>query len=587
MNNFTADSTQIDDDGITALRSFFSPSLCLVQKFETGGSCPIFDGDIWVYEQGQKNKNNGFTNKIPVQIKSSQREWKDNETFPIKKAELQNYRKVGGIIFLRPIFKSVTDYKIYVKSLLPVDITEILLNAKIGPKSVSVQVEYCENVEKLELLIDYFLENQKHQFAFDWNKKEDISIGKDESLVLKAMGKKNDRKMLFNSYMYIKDKRGHLITTSGRMSSFEELHSSSVLVGDKEFFKSYKIRMEKEKDILILNSVLEIELNKEKAKTSITAEGNTSFIDLLNAMKFMKEVSSKGEFHTDDGIKASLDGEFAVDEFFKFIHDADTLLDKYKIDKSRLLFSDVVANETVITMLSEKMARAKKSKKDIVFDLKNLFNKKLLLCLRKVKGDEYSCVDFVLDNLEDGVFHVDDIKCSKYIYLLAISKGELHEYIDIFLENEEAVISDLKTSYTLEQFVAYNNFALECIKGYDKYQALSVLSMAKDILSFLNKDETAEYNKKIIFVNNCQVLYRMKLLSDAEKVRLADLKKDLEKLSEVCCLNLLLDEITEFEDSFKQLSTEEQENFKSWPIWNLYIDNLGDNSIVNTKIPSD
>jgi hypothetical protein len=364
MNNFTADSTQIDDDGITALRSFFSPSLCLVQKFETGGSYPIFDGDIWVYEQGQKNKNNGFTNKIPVQIKSSQREWNENETFSIKRVELQNYRKVGGIIFLRPIFKSVTDYRIYVKFLLPVDITEILVKAKNGAKSISLELEYCENVEELELRISYFLENQKHQFDFDWNKKEDISIGENESLVLKAMGKKNDRKMFLNSYVYIQDNRGHLITTAERMSSFQHEHKSSVLVGNKEFFKSYKIRMEKEKDILILNSVLEIELNKKKAKTSITAEENTSFIDLLNAVKFMKEISSQGEFHTDDGvINASMDGDLATDEFFMFVNNASALLDKYKIDKRNLLFSDIAANETVITMLSEKRAKATKSKR--------------------------------------------------------------------------------------------------------------------------------------------------------------------------------------------------------------------------------
>ncbi len=566
-----ANTANVDRNGVAAINNFLSESSCLVSAIRSGDKDPLFDGEILVYDEKNKDENKGFVNSVKVQVKSSQKKINPRETFSMKRMDLEKYRNVGGIIFFRPIFKSVTDYRIYVKVLLPVDITEILQKAKNGSKSISVELHYCEHVAKLELLINHFLENQKHQFDFDSEAKGNITIGEDEYLVLKAMGKKNDRKMFFNSYMYIKDKRGHLHPTSGRISSFEPKYNASVLVGEKEFFKSYKIRMQKSNDVFVLNSALEIELNKESIKTSITADENTCFIDLLDAIIFMQAVASQGEFHTADGaVKDKIDGTFDNDGLLKFLSDTNCLLDKYKIDKDNLLFSDVIANETVTTMLTEKRGKANNATTNVVLDIKDFFTKKLLLVLIKLNDGSYSCRDFILDNLEDGVFHVDNIKCSKYIYLFAVSEGKLHEYIDIFVGNEESILSDLKENYTSDQFSFYNNFSLECIKGYDKNQASSILDIAKEILVFINQNETLTDNKEIITINNYQVLYRMNLLSDDDKRNMYNLKKASSNVLEICCLNILLDNFIEFEDAFNELSKEKQENFKTWPIWKLY-----------------
>jgi len=573
MNNFTADSTQIDDDGITALRSFFSPSLCLVQKFETGGSCPIFDGDIWVYEQEQKNKNTSFINKIPVQIKSTNRMWNKKETFSIRKTELQNYKKVGGMFFLRPIFNSVIDYKIYVKLLLPVDITEILLKAKEGTKSVSVELDYCETIEALEVLVHHFLENQKHQIDFNWNEPENISISEGECIVLKTMGKKNDRKMIFNSYVYIQDKRKHQHPTLGRLSSLENEYNSTVLIGEQVFFKSYKIRHQKGNDILVLNSALEIELNKEKTKTSITADETTRFADLLDAMKFMQAVASKGEFHTADGaIEASIGGDFGNEEFLNSLIDTDCLLDKYTIDKNNLKMSDIEKHNQLITILTQEKAVLKSHEKDRCLKVRTFFNRKILLVFDRINGQNYSCSDFMF--LEDA-FGIEKCgakyKINRCISLITtLPHGELAKFIEILEGYEDIIISDVKEKYTTDLFDEYNNLALECIRGYDILGKSSILQIAKELFSFMQDTETEPQRTAIITINNYQVLYRINSLSHDDHKHIHEQKKASSNILEICCLNILLDNFIEFEDGFKDLSEEDQEKFKVWPIWKLY-----------------
>lgn len=54
-------------------------------------------------------------------------------------------------------------------------------------------------------------------------------------------------------------------------------------------------------------------------------------------------------------------------------------------------------------------------------------------------------------------------------------------------------------------------------------------------------------------------------------IALIDIKKRNDTNVQVkCCVLLLLDSKREFNHEFQKLNSYEQEEFKGWPIWNLY-----------------
>ncbi|TGL15009.1 hypothetical protein [Leptospira meyeri] len=101
--------------------------------------------------------------RIPIQVKCSNRDYKEIEKFSLEKADLNNYLNDGGILFIKSIYREITEYKIYLKLLLPLNIKEILSKSPADKDTVSVELKLVSNIEEFETYCKHFLENQPLQ----------------------------------------------------------------------------------------------------------------------------------------------------------------------------------------------------------------------------------------------------------------------------------------------------------------------------------------------------------------------------------------------------------------------------------------
>lgn len=94
---------------------------------ETNDKVPIWDGEIWLYDNINQS-NEYFKGKIPVQIKgiSVDSFSKKSRKYRLERSHLEAYLKEYGTMFFVVEIIDSDRTKIFFKSLLPVDIDEVL-----------------------------------------------------------------------------------------------------------------------------------------------------------------------------------------------------------------------------------------------------------------------------------------------------------------------------------------------------------------------------------------------------------------------------------------------------------------------------
>lgn len=115
------------------------------------------------------------------------------------------------------------------------------------------------------------------------------------------------------------------------------------------------------------------------------------------------------------------------------------------------------------------------------------------------------------------------------------------------------------------------DFLLDLLIEYDKTNDKRLLEVAE---AFYKNDSIMNSGISMI-INKYQILKRMHYLSIDEKEEIIQLKnKNQEKYDFVCCANLLIDNIAEFEYYFKKLKKGEQEKFIKYPIIKFYSNDI-------------
>jgi len=574
--------SKIEKHGVRKIGDFLMPCNWLDDDFDINDKTISFDGRIKVYKKDgvvRNFKKDDFTDLIDVQIKSSYRKYNKDEKFSICKADLKNYKKVGGIIFVQVVFSDLENYRIYAIPLLPVNITKLLSRMKSN-NTISVKLSYYENLEDFEALIDFFLENKIHQYCLS-SETYNILPSKDnpKKVVFKYFGKfRNSTDLVFSdlSFAYGEDERGDLHPITSEVSSVCRKHVGAIVVNGVEYFKSYTTKRTRGDHVeIIFNTVLSAKLIDKSLKLHFSSDQGSCFVDTVESLNFMKNVCTYGSFKSKDGslVCTTIINPVKIDEkLLMVLNNANSLLDRYRIDKKNITISMMSKHEEKINILSKNRFEFTHPKEKTLFEIYNFFEKKLLLVFNQIKDKHYSCTDYMLIN--SGKFAINTpekaIECSKHIALLVISKTSISEYIEIFVGYEQKIINELKEKYCTELFNQYINFALECIKGYDRCKILPILKIVEELFCFLQEIEIDIDSRNIILINYNQVWYRQRKLTIDEQRELYELKKTTSNLLEICCCNILLDNLVEFEDSFEQLSAEDQEKFKGWPIWSLY-----------------
>lgn len=578
-------TTKIEKDGIKALGNFLSKSEIIHDKINEGDKEHSWDGYITLFnKQGHQNRKSEIKGRIPVQVKSTKRKAKENETFSLEKVDLENYLNEGGTLFIRPIFISTVEYIIFVKILLPVDINNTLKNNKPETKSVVIHLEKVDTIKKFEKICHHFINNRL--FQRDLESIIDVDSSKfdpNTELIAMAIPEEKVPDSIFSDscyfYLILNDIKRPI---NLKINELEFLRQEDISIKGKVYFKGFKFIENRDNSKKIkFNSVLDITFSNTGEVLSLNFKSTDEklFIDTLAGLRFMVAFNYNVEF--DIGIQKfhySTNSKNKVSERnLKFYEDILIIFERFRIKYDKITNRDI--NKEIETLkyllncfIDNRKVIISDKKSHFLRNLK-LFNKDIIL-LYKFEGDsKFSIHNFIKDDPFGGdyILQVNDksIPTSRY---LAFSIQNLIKItaIDGFFKK---VTDELVMYYTSEAVANYEYIMLESIKAFDETNNIEFLNLADAINNLITEDnyQTKELSKDIGLINKFQIIKRKRKLRDDEEKCLNEiLYRNPDNLDITCCVKLLLESFTEFRYLFKKMSEQQKETFKKWPIYYLY-----------------
>ncbi len=588
--------SDIEAGSVSFLIETLSKSDIIDAKYlKMGDREPIWDGSIWLYNNHERSLNN-IKGRIFVQIKGKEINGISdfNKKYSLTLCELENYCKAGGtIFFLVTIDKNSKKKKIYYSSFLPYDLNILIKNNLKSNKTITFDLKvFPDKVEEFDCLILNFFENTERQknANVNFNIKNFANFNIKNFLVDYHSPKTSKMKHNPNDYikkndLYIYYEDNNIIYTVGKIKKFifnkNQVINQKVLVNDILYFSNYRILNKKKKSKIFLGNSISIELVEkggEKPKIEFTYKGSlneriqdtTFFIELLkfqiiDFVEFKFPIKVEGDWIEEKLKELSILLEKYLE--IKFFLNSNNVFKDLYLDK----LSDYDIN--YIFNFVEKYKKNEIQFVDNEFDLQ-FFTPKfgniriLFMCLKNGKGS------FEIKNFFKNDFHlyadVDDVFI-EYSHLLLLKKNDILSYDNIdynfIFEN---IISKGKNE---KYFEVVNLFILELLLAYDENKGIDkeLLKLSKKLIQWLiDNNEWSNFN--ILFeINLMQIFKRENSLDDEKRFKLSQIIINNPKnYSILTACNILLEETYFAKEHFKKLSKEDQEKFRSYPIYNLF-----------------
>jgi len=589
----------IEQKGIHCFKDFlFKSERGIIDPFiSDNDKTPLWDGHLILYKENHNNRKDEIEGQIPLQVKSATKKERSNaEKYKINKSDLLKYQKHGGIIFIRPIYynDNVDDYDIYIKTLLPVLIEEIILenkgkiNLKTGDpyKTVTIALERITDVFYFEKLCDHFLKQRALQFNvnnfIDIDKVQDFF---DNGATLRAdtilkKNKINESLLDSNCYLYIETKENIIAPIIGRIHALDKEVKYEVKVNDEVFFNSITQSQSKEDKYIKFNPNLFFKITEDNNLIiDLKVSKEDLFFDYHKALKFMHSINIYHSFSINDKvIKFS-----SVDNFTDKIHDTfiiyediKKIFNMFKIDYFVITLKEIDKEVKLLeflinTLLYGAYAMQKDLSDDLAIKNYSFFGRRLFLLFRRVEDEKYQVYDLLNQNSDVNTNTIVLIKDNNIVAsrFLLLNKNTIIT-IDNFFDE---AYHDIINYYCNELFPETQNFMLNCIHGYDETSKKGFLDLAEKLNDYfiINTPQSENEDLTLIHtINQLQLFKRKRELSSEEKRNLINLKNSTTDIKVLCCCLILLDYKEEFLLEFEKLSDEEKEQFKAWPIYTLF-----------------
>lgn len=564
-----------------------------------GDKEPVWDGNIYIYSDKSKKKEN--IKKVPVQVKGKKAKNLKKEVinYSLGVSYLKDYLDDGGVFFFVVyISPSGNKKQIYYASLLPIKLRILLSDIKDNQKTKSFELRQfpTDNDRKTMILLNFY-ENMQRQTSFRHAtllSQEDLfQQGKLESITFSVMGygkRPNDiRDLLFevdDLYLYANIKGAAipqpLEEIPDSLHIHEIIHKDISVKGEKYYSQFHRIKSKGQIELTFGRSVRIIMIEKDH-KLSINFKPTSILEEALIDIPFILSIAKNYEIEIGGnpivlgGIESLFPEErindlLSILEYYKRL---EKLFDALHMKKNRDIacFSDEDHKNS--SRLFDALFEGKQIsglKKDIPYvALIDYADTKLLLVFKPTGNpDTYEIADFFSDNTFE-LFRMGEngerITASKYMNLTADNFLELGniDYADII----DSFRNYIDESYCAEDAT---QLLLKIIHAYDKSQdkRTDVLEQAEYMAKWIMEEENLDVDPIVKKLNYLQIQKRKRALTEEEMRELVSISEgsnDKQGIFYKIGANLLLDNQMVAEFYFNKLSSEEKEQFRLYPIW--------------------
>lgn len=594
---------KIEEIAVAAIRNEIYRNDYLSDEIPTNDKTPSWDGEIWVFNTTEQRKSDLY-GKVPVQVKGKKVDkFSDEKTkFPLNKSDLENYFTNGGILFFVVEIIDSDHTQIFYQSFLPVDIKKILGEMNRQKTITKHFKKLSPTKQSLEYVIRNFIFNSRKQSLPLIN---DVKVTDFDDYRTKVLVPRQaiHNEHLFESdiYMYGHKNDINLDIPLYKIEITAITETADLYIGlnNEIFYTEVSRVIERNKKTLHFGKsfTLDLPLNTK----TVTQDSSSTGGDIINPITIKIHFNESGTIQ--DRIK---DCSFMLE----VIRNKKIEINDVEISlKQSITEVDDMAKElpAYINFLKEVSDTFKELRVPFEIDLKNLTkrDKRNMELLRDVilhkdykelnlKKDhhfvrfEIADVNILLVSIQtkEGwlVFDAFDIDAiSNHFKIVAISKDgktkvrhtpfiafdvpHLFSMNNLKLSAIEASFKQVDYEHGMS-FELTNNFLLNLLNYYDQYrEKKGILELTLNLFEHISK---LQPDNILAFINKMQTIKRMRNFTTDEKAEIINRKNETQHSDEILCgFHILLDSKIEFEFQFSKLSPEDQETFKSYPIYHL------------------
>ena len=583
----------IESMAVSVVQNAISKTDYLCEQINKGDREPSWDGSIYVYNKPANNhKKEDYKATVPVQVKGklTNDHSADKIKYRVTVVDLKNYRKIGGTMFFVVYISANGESKIYYNSLLPFELNRVLKN--IGHKKtvfVNFTAFPTDKTEITNLVMNFARDMDSQSILrngeFDLARaKKEFDLSKFQyGFTYSGLGYNStnaaDYILHHDLYLYAhnEDKTVNIVIDHiPRADIVAETLDMSIGVGGKQFYSEYIINHTRSGKSLQVGQSFHFMFSKDKTTLKYVLAGNLK--QQITDVEFLLEVI-KNKYICINNIKIpfvpsakelkSFDIEHAK-KFLESLKIIQEILDKLCISTPLDMDKITEKDENNIKML----IAAFKYNRPIEFKAKDIppvapvdiANLKIMLICKPIEdGQRYKLYNFFDKHIDVSAQTEDNTVAQTSQYTILTEES----FLTISNINIDKVVADLCSYNNKIHYYRVNNCVLNMIKAYDKNKETSLLVAAKQVAEWLIENDKSM--EDIHIINLYQCFLRERKLTTTEKGKLFSLLEKYEYSPKMRTgLYILLDDHIEAKKCMNQMAIDEQKEFKSYPLYNLF-----------------
>lgn len=591
------DSKKIEILAVNAVKDSIVTTDFLDQYIAENDKEPSWDGFVYIYDDIRKTKDT-LKGRMPVQVKGKECDDHSNKeiSYSMSKADLVNYLNDGGcILFVVYIGNNGLTRKIYYSILTPIKLRQLLVGVN-KTKAIHLKEFPSDKNQKTTIFFNSFQNCQKQaSFAngklYSIEELEKSNMLENIVIPFSGVGIDDPQTALINNevYLYAKIKGSNIpqpLEIIPQNIHTQQVIKADITINNKRYYSEYTLIKSANETCLCIGESLKIYFHKEKSPAKLKYKNAEKVRILAKDLEFMLSYLNEGYFKIGNA-KFPFDYSGMDTSNFDKEYENDRLLNAKEIVK----MLDILGCEEDINLKElnpEDLNNLNCLVKSFVKN-ESIYapNDKLqpVICIKVgqlrfavivVKGSEDK--SYRLLNFFDGVIPAAVENPENKNEMIPIS-----QYC-ILHKEELLTLNNLDYSVLLPSFKNIENnaityekanwFLLDLIRAYDEAKGErkeKILNACLEFSQWMAQAPDEALDKNIKKLNALQVIKRKRNFDKNEIMTLYSMAEDT-TVSEDCRAGayILLGQQTAAEIHFEKLSKDQQENFKTYPIYHFW-----------------
>lgn len=592
------DGKAIETLSVNAVKNSIVTSDILDQFISENDKEPSWDGHIYIYKNKNKRKSE-LKGRIPVQVKGKEcNDFSNNKIkYIISISDLKNYLNDGGIIlFVVYIRNNGMETKIYYSSLPPIKLKNILEDISNNQKNKSIELKAfpADNDSKANICLNC-LQHCQIQASFANSKLYSIEDFKKQNILegisvpISFVSTSDAQSVLIDSEAYIyANVKGCPIPQPLKgiplnMHIMEEIQAN-ISVNFKQYYSKIGIIKSATDTVFIIGESFRMTFAEKGKLYKINYQNSDKLRILIKDLDFMLAYLEYGYFKIDDTeipldkkvinkerFNASVQKEH-LEYYVKIVKMLDALGYSGDLNLNILTHDDWRNIRSLITALIDK--QPVKYLKENLYPIQNFkvgnLNFLMVIFQHSEEATTYDVYDFFKKEIRISYDceYGEKLPISQFIlldkdYLLKISNVDFNALLPSFQCTEQHADTINRANF----------FLLELLAAYDLSNDTrkEILKAALDFAEWIYQSDEHTLSWEIKNLNLLQTIKRERELKKEEKQILYSIIENHTNSEEVLIGSyLLLDQQEAAEIHFAKLSSQAQNEFKSFPIFRFW-----------------